>query len=273
MSFVAFLSGFPKQFAGAMVVVAICIAIEHVATVEHYTLKQRWRGLLFTLVGGFLTGAGAWALQQAWNRTEIGNWIVIPVWDWLRPLGLLGVAVFAVISFGAYDFLAYWRHRAEHKWFWPIHVPHHSPTELHAANSWSHPLAVIPGFLFITVPLSLIQMPGPGTPIAIGWLISFSASYVHSPVDVHFGPLRRLFIDNRFHRIHHSRNPEHHEKNFGVLFSIWDAMFGTAYWPRNDEWPAVGVEGIEQPRTVADFLLLPEKVRSASDELSTPARR
>ena len=33
--------------------------------------------------------------------------------------------------------------------------------------------------------------------------------YIHSPIDVHFGRLRKVLVDNRFHRIHHSIEPRH----------------------------------------------------------------
>ena len=34
-------------------------------------------------------------------------------------------------------------------------------------------------------------------------------------------------------------------------------LFGTAYFPRRDEWPAVAVDGVPEPRTIADYLLMP----------------
>ena len=84
--------------------------------------------------------------------------------------------------------------------------------------------------------------------------------YIHSPVDVHFGPLRKVLVDNRFHRIHHSIEPRHFGKNFGVTFSIWDRIFGTAYDPEPGEWPEVGLANVEPPRSVRDYLLLPFRI-------------
>jgi len=34
-------------------------------------------------------------------------------------------------------------------------------------------------------------------------------------------------------------------------------LFGTAYFPRADEWPAVGLDDVPEPRTIADYLLMP----------------
>jgi sterol desaturase/sphingolipid hydroxylase (fatty acid hydroxylase superfamily) len=45
----------------------------------------------------------------------------------------------------------------------------------------------------------------------------------------------------QWHRIHHSVHPEHHDKNFAALLPIWDILFGTAWVPKLDEYPATGI--------------------------------
>jgi sterol desaturase/sphingolipid hydroxylase (fatty acid hydroxylase superfamily) len=111
--------------------------------------------------------------------------------------------------------------------------------------------------LFISIPLSVVQIDGPATPVVVGFVVQLLSYYIHSPVDVHFGPLRKLLVDNRFHRIHHSLEPRHFDRNFGICFSIWDRWFGTAYDPASNEWPDVGLQGVRPPRTISDYLLLP----------------
>ena len=81
--------------------------------------------------------------------------------------------------------------------------------------------------------------------------------YIHASIGVHFGPLRKILVDNRFHRIHHSTEQRHFDKNFGICFSIWDRMFGTACDPVGDEWPKVGLANVDPPRTIADYFLMP----------------
>ena len=39
--------------------------------------------------------------------------------------------------------------------------------------------------------------------------------------------LEIIFVTPQYHLIHHSQNIKNHNSNFGVLFSIWDRMFGT----------------------------------------------
>src|SRR5205085_6006881 len=140
---------------------------------------------------------------------------------------------------------------------WPVHKVHHSPTELHAANNIGHPIQSLFSWGFIGVPLGLIRIDGPAAPVIAGIIVALLATYIHSPIDIHFGKLRLVLVDNRYHRIHHSLEPHHIDKNFGICFSIWDRLFGTACDPRPGEWPAVGVAGVTPPRNVRDFLLLP----------------
>ncbi len=224
---------------------------------ERYPLKARIGGIIFNVVGTIGGIAVIWPIQLAWRAIDPGAIMVIPLWRWLEPLGAPALPLQWLVLVLIADFLTYGRHRAEHRWFWPVHAVHHAPHELHAANDIGHPLQIVFTVDFISIPLSLIQIAGPATPAVVGFVITLLSFYIHSPIDVHFGPLRKVLVDNRFHRIHHSLEPHHHDKNFGVGFSIWDRMFGTAFDPGKDEWPAVGLAGVTQPRTVKDYLLLP----------------
>lgn len=246
----------------ASLVLGLCTIMEHVAVLERVTLRQRLPGILFQAVQIVLGAVVVWPLQQVWTRLGLAP-LIVPLHSWLAPLPG-GTILYFLVLFAISDFLIYWRHRAEHLWFWPIHAVHHAPRELHAANDFGHPLQAIPNFLFVSLPLSLVQMNGPGTPFVVGLMSSLLMMYLHSPIDVHFGPLRRLIADNRFHRIHHSLETRHYDRNFSVGLSLWDALFGTAYWPARDEWPSVGVPDLPAPRTLRTFLLLPfRSARSA----------
>lgn len=253
-------------------ILAVCLVIENIASIERYSLKDRLPGALMQVVGT----AGGILLMEPLNRLweKVDPAIIIPLWQWLKPLGWAGYAIQFLLLILIADFLAYCRHRAEHsKWLWPVHKVHHAPHELHAANDIGHPLQAFFSFAFIAVPMSLLRVDGPNTPVALALTVTFLSYYIHSPIDFHFGPLRRFVVDNRFHRIHHSLEPRHFEKNFGICFSIWDSLFGTAYWPEVDEWPKVGVAGVSPPKTVREFLALPlsGSGRRDSSGTDTPA--
>lgn len=235
------------------------VAMEHVGPRERFSLRDRLPGFLMNIAGTFLSLALALPLNWLWSDLGLSPVLMIPLWRILEPFGITGYFLQLVLLTAFADFFAYWRHRAEHAWFWPIHAVHHAPRQLHAANDLGHPLQILPSFLFMSVPLSLIQIDGPATPFAVAVIVGLANMYIHSPVEWHFGALRRVVVDNRFHRIHHSLERQHFDKNFGICFSLWDHLFGTAYQP-GEEWPAVGLEDVPAPRTTVQYLLLPLRI-------------
>jgi sterol desaturase/sphingolipid hydroxylase (fatty acid hydroxylase superfamily) len=240
---------------------AVCIAIEQIAVIDRYSLKARIPGLLMQFFGTGVGIALMWPVQQLWHKVNPA--LVIPLWQWLQPLGISGYVLQFLALIVIADFLAYWRHRMEHsRWWWLVHKVHHAPRELHGVNDIGHPLQFLFTFIWITVPMSLIKVSGPDIPLAVALAVTFLSYYIHSPIDFHFGPLRKIVVDNRFHRIHHSLEPRHFEKNFGIFLSVWDRLFGTAYYPAQDEWPKVGVAGLPPPRSLRTFLAMPFTARA-----------
>lgn len=251
---------------GVACIIAACTVVEILAPVERHSLRSRLPGLAMNIVQKPVTLIAAWPLNQLWHSLPSGKLLIVPLWSWIAPLGLAAYALQFLVLIMAEDFLVYWRHRFEHKAFWHVHAVHHSPTELHAANDIGHPLQVVFGLLFVSIPLSLIQVDGPEAPALVGFFVFFLSYFIHSPTRLHFGPLRWLLVDNRFHRIHHSIEERHFDKNFAVCFSIWDRLFGTAYDPAPDEWPDVGLFDIPPPRTITDYLMLPLRRHAAPAE-------
>lgn len=231
-----------------LVLLPLCILVEVLSPKPGHVLRGRFPGTLFVL---FLPAAlflVAWPLSQLWKLIGV---------DPLFSLSGLHPAIAVVALIVIHDFLRYWEHRFEHRFWWPVHAVHHSVRDLHAANSYAHPFAAIPEFLIVTVPLSLIDMSIAEVPLAAAMLLTLQNLIIHSPIDVHLGPLRRLVVSSRFHRIHHSLEPRHFDRNFAITFSIWDRLFGTAHFPAKGEWPDVGVEGIDQPRTAIRYIAAP----------------
>jgi sterol desaturase/sphingolipid hydroxylase (fatty acid hydroxylase superfamily) len=242
--------------ATALFFIGTAMSAEHLMPLgKRVSMKARKLGLLFALIQPGLSVLAIAPVQAFYSWAGIPT--LIPLTDWLSPLGWAAPFATGLVLLLLIDFLAYWRHRAEHRWFWSIHVLHHCPTDLHAANSYGHPTQVLIGAVFVVLPLSLIDMGGFELPLMIGLLVSFLQVFIHSPTEFHFGPLRRVFVDNRFHRIHHSLEPRHFDRNFSILFSFWDRIFGTAYFPEEGEWPDVGVAGSPPPQTVREFLAYP----------------
>jgi sterol desaturase/sphingolipid hydroxylase (fatty acid hydroxylase superfamily) len=182
--------------------------------------------------------------------------------SWAFPGGLLCALL-------AGDFAYYWFHRLEHRFLWRWHAVHHSPRELHGLSGYHHPAESVLQTLFWTVPMGFL-MPNPFGPPVIFVITMIWDQYVHSNTATGLGRARVLLADNRFHRIHHSLTRAHWDHNFGVLFPWWDMMFGTAWMPKRDEWPEVGVPEYGEIQGVGELLTRPLMSAKAVGETTVP---
>lgn len=71
--------------------------------------------------------------------------------------------------------------------------------------------------------------------------------FIHCNIQFDFGGLGYVLVSPQFRRVHHSKEAHHRGKNFGVLLSVWDHLFGTAYRVTT-EYPATGISDAAFPR-------------------------
>ncbi|MCA1652912.1 MAG: sterol desaturase family protein [Sphingomicrobium sp.] len=234
----------------------VAVAIEYASPHTRYALRDRLPGALYIVFVPALVTGLSWPLHRLWDQLGVPSVANIAAW----PL----LARFAVLLL-LFDFLRYWEHRFEHRFWWPVHSVHHSPHELHAANAYSHPLLAVPELAIVALPFSLIETGNPYAQVAVWTFVAFQDLVIHSPLRIHAGRWRTLYIDSRYHRIHHSVEPRHWHHNFGFVFPFWDLLFGTAYPVDGTEWPETGVPGMAPPIAPRDFLAHPfrEWVRRA----------
>ncbi|MBI1858495.1 MAG: sterol desaturase family protein [Candidatus Melainabacteria bacterium] len=137
-------------------------------------------------------------------------------------------AVYIII----YDFLFYWKHRLSHtiSWWWQLHKLHHSAEELNLITADRlHPLDEVITRLFMCLPLAIAGIP------LVDFLIltvlhRSHRMLIHSMLPWDFGWLGKyILISPIAHRIHHSKLPEHTNKNFSNSTPLWDKLFGTWY--------------------------------------------
>jgi sterol desaturase/sphingolipid hydroxylase (fatty acid hydroxylase superfamily) len=250
----------------ALFIVALATAIEFVAPIERHSLKSRAAPTFYWIVG-FTVGTGCLMLLAGAARAlGVRPVVSIPASGW----GATGdaVAICASVLFG--DFLAYWYHRFQHRFIWRIHALHHSPTQLNAVSNYTHFGEQIVKYLLIGLPLTVVRLRFPAAPFLVIGAIELLDRYIHSPIDAGLGPFGKVFVDNRFHRIHHSLEERHFDKNFGILFSFWDRLFGTAYEPGN-EWPAVGIAYNPPPATLWQFLSYPLRYNKGGHSIAPRA--
>lgn len=272
---------FLRTFVGELAAAAVALAWTAAAFVALETLlprrgapvsaASRLRAILFWLV--YSTGITliAHGLTLLW--APLG---VRPLLPTLALRGLpaplaAGVAALAAAYIG--DFVYYWCHRAQHRFLWRFHAVHHSVREMSGLTGYHHVSEELFQFLLYSVPLSFF-IDSPYSIPVVGVLLAQQGNYLHSPTRLNFGPLGRWFVDNRFHRIHHSIELRHHDKNFGLFTTLWDSVFGTAYFPAPGEWPQTGVAEFAEPQTVGQFLLAPFGARfkgEAGEATTSPA--
>lgn len=200
----------------------------------------RLRALGFQLFYAFLRVLWILAFYAA-ARNYVYTGISLPAW--------LGIPI-AVLY---YDFAYYWFHRAQHTFpiLWRYHKVHHSIEHMGAGSGYHHFSEIALKDLAVFLPLGMLSLEGAGIALAV---IGFWGGYVHSNVSLHLGPLSRWIQDNRSHRIHHSVEKRHFDKNFGFPSMVWDRLFGTAHFPAKDEWPQTGLADQREPRTIGAYL-------------------
>jgi sterol desaturase/sphingolipid hydroxylase (fatty acid hydroxylase superfamily) len=152
------------------------------------------------------------------------------------------------------DFFYYWMHRLQHysKWLWAEHELHHSEEHMNATTANRHHwLETSLEAIFVTTPLLLLFHPPTITAVLAAVAAGFSGIFIHLNSRISLGPLNRVIANPSTHRIHHSKAPEHIDKNFAAFFPIWDVLFGTYVSPKRGEFPATGLasgELIDSPK-------------------------
>ena len=123
-----------------------------------------------------------------------------------------------------------WLHRLTHAvpTLWSFHKVHHSQEEMTVLTNYRrHPVDE----LFMRL-ISFWVFVVTGNAVMTWALLDVSVNVIlllqHSGLTWTYGKGERVFISPRMHGLHHSTDPAHFNRNFGMLFSIWDYMFGTA---------------------------------------------
>jgi len=146
-----------------------------------------------------------------------------------------------IFAFILYDFLYYWMHRLHHeyKFLWATHVVHHHGEEFNLSTALRQTSS---GFLWkwiFFLPILISGIPAPVF-VAVGGLNLIYQFWVHTEHIGKLGWYERYFITPSNHRIHHAKNPEYVDKNYGGVFILWDRFFGTYCEEKDDLKPVYG---------------------------------
>jgi sterol desaturase/sphingolipid hydroxylase (fatty acid hydroxylase superfamily) len=156
------------------------------------------------------------------------------------------------------DFVGYWEHRAKHafRFLCAFHTTHHSQENVNFGTyNRVHPVEVIIGD-FIGVILLLMLGAGPLSIYSVYIILNSLGHMQHTQIPWRLGPLYWVIVTPPFHVYHHSTNPEHHNKNFGVMFSFWDRLFGTAVKETSPPPTRFGLDDVK-PTSLWNTLVTP----------------
>jgi len=133
-----------------------------------------------------------------------------------------------VIAFVAVDFIYYWVHRVSHRVriVWATHQAHHSSEYFNFATAlrqkWNISAAIV-----MWLPLPLLGVP----PALVFFAYSLNLIYqfwIHTEhINKMWAPFEYVFNTPSHHRVHHGRDPEYLDRNYGGVFIIWDRIFGS----------------------------------------------
>lgn len=187
-----------------------------------------------------------WALSAfglaVWFVGVLDKHFGVPKASSLSELQITIIYTFAL--FVAWDFSRYLLHRFLHTvpFLWEFHKVHHSAEVLTPVTLYrNHPVesvlytlrgvlvtGIVTGVFFYFFRNRAVQYELLGVN-ALGFVFNLAgANLRHSHVWLSYGRrLEHWFLSPAQHQIHHSRDPEHFNRNFGTWLSIWDWLGGS----------------------------------------------
>jgi sterol desaturase/sphingolipid hydroxylase (fatty acid hydroxylase superfamily) len=214
-----------------------------------------FNGYFYAMLTGGVVGAVALATRELLtSRSLLPEGTLLGGASW--PVQFI---VYLVLS----DFLQWWVHRLLHAvpLLWQFHKVHHSVEHMDwAGNFRFHWMEAVVYRSLLYVPM--LWLGGDGGPLFAAALFGTAwGHFNHSNLRIELGPLAYLFNSPRMHLWHHDASDEGGTaKNFGIVLSVWDWLFRTAYWPRDRAPKRIGYPGDDEmprdlPRQIAFPLL------------------
>lgn len=138
------------------------------------------------------------------------------------------------------DWAAYWHHRKSHEIniMWASHIVHHQSEELNITTVFrvSGFAVFFRALFFFWLPLLGFSAEMATSAIVFIGLFQF---VTHTRLVDRLGFLEHIFVTPSHHRVHHARNDNYIDKNYGHVFIFWDKLHGT-FVPETEE-PEYGI--------------------------------
>lgn len=175
----------------------------------------------------------------------------------LRVSVAVSVAFFIIIALTS-DFAAFLVHFLQHKTpiLWQFHKVHHAGEVMHPLSNFrEHPVDnlayavfvnLITGvsaglvFKFLDYIPSTLQIFGLSITSVLFNLCAYHLRHSHIWLKWP-GNWSKVFPSPAHHHVHHSRHPDHLDKNFAFVFPVWDVIFGTYVMPKDNRDVEFGI--------------------------------
>jgi sterol desaturase/sphingolipid hydroxylase (fatty acid hydroxylase superfamily) len=141
------------------------------------------------------------------------------------------------------EFAKYWSHRWHHEWplLWAFHAVHHNARRVYWLNGLRiHPLNHVVNTVAAMLPLAVLGAPG-DVLLGVVAITLPVQMFQHANVRLKHGGWNRVFSTHEAHRLHHSRQVDEANANYGSAFLLWDHVFGTWRPPRRSSSPSYSV--------------------------------
>ncbi len=175
------------------------------------------------------------------------------------PAGWWMLCLFTLTMLLAFDLSYYVYHRAQHRFpvLWELHKVHHSAEVMvGVTKDRIHPLdeimnrmwdALVVGIVYgvwLFFALDPVELTIFGINVYVMRNILMMDFVRHTHLKVSFGRVgNAIVLCPHYHQLHHSVAVEHHDKNFGLMLSVWDRLFGTLVVPQPGESFTFGLSG------------------------------
>jgi sterol desaturase/sphingolipid hydroxylase (fatty acid hydroxylase superfamily) len=147
----------------------------------------------------------------------------------------------------------YFAHRLEHRvpLLWEFHKIHHSDENMNVSTyERDHFLQTAFRAFFSVFTLGLVfdlELTDAGQAAFYSSVfLSLWSMFYHSAIRIELPWLDQVLMTPQVHRLHHSADPAHHNRNFADVFPVFDIVFGTFLKPNPGEWAKTGL-GAEFP--------------------------
>ncbi|MBS1550426.1 MAG: sterol desaturase family protein [Bacteroidetes bacterium] len=140
----------------------------------------------------------------------------------------MGTWYYWVLCFLATDLAYYFHHLVDHRSriFWAVHITHHNSEYFNLTTGFRSPVfQPLYRYLFFS-PLALLGF-NPWTIMICYAVGQVYGTLVHTQTVKKLGFLEYFMVTPSHHRVHHGCNIKYLDKNMGMVFIIWDKIFGT----------------------------------------------